>query len=87
MVNEEFYSDFIGKDIFTDNGSYCGKVIDLELDLSRFRVRALIVNAIKGSYLYELVGGPKGVIIPYSMVKAVGDIILIKHISASPLEE
>ncbi len=87
MATESFYSKLIGKDMFTDKGMYCGRVSDIEVDLQRFRVRALIVNAIKGSYLYDLVGGQKGVIIPYNMVKAVGDIVIIKHISPSPLEE
>lgn len=87
MASEQFYSKLIGKDIFTDKGAYCGKTIDIEVDLNRFRVKSLVVNAIKGSYLYNVVGGNKGVIIPYAMVKAVGDIIIIKHISASPLEE
>ncbi len=87
MANEQFYSKVIGKDVFTDKGAYCGKTIDLEVDLTRFRVKSLVVNALNGTYLYQLVGGQKGVIIPYGMVKAIGDIIIIKHISASPLEE
>ncbi len=87
MATESFYSRLIGKDMFTDKGMYCGRITDIEVDLQRFRVRALIVSAIRGSYLYDLVGGQKGVIIPYNMVKAVGDIVIIKHVSPSPLEE
>ncbi len=87
MATEEFYSKLVGKDMFTDKGMYCGKITDIEVDLQRFRVRSVIVNAVRGSYLHDLVGGQKGVIIPYNMVKAVGDIVIIKHVSASPLEE
>ncbi len=81
-VNEWDMSKVVGKDIFTDKGAYCGRVLDLELDLSKYRMRSLVVEAVKGSYLSQIVGGKPGVIVPYSMVKAIGDIIIIKHISA-----
>ena len=74
-------SALVGKDVFTSNGSYCGKVRDVELNLPKFKVRALVVDAASGSYLAEKVGGKKGVIVPYSMVDAVDDIIMIRHFS------
>jgi len=70
------------KDVFTDKGLYCGKVEDIECDLKRFKMRSLVVKAVKGSYLSEMLGRKKGIIIPYPMVKAIGDIILIKHFNA-----
>ena len=79
------------KDVFTDKGLYCGKIEDIECDLKRFKIRALVVKAAKGSYLDEMLGKKKGIIIPYPMVKAVGDIVLIKHFTPpmgeSPLSE
>ena len=69
------------KDVFTDKGLYCGKVEDVECDLKRFKMRSLVVKAVKGSYLSEMLGRKKGIIIPYPMVKAIGDIVLIKHFS------
>ena len=74
------------KDVFTDRGVYCGKVEDVECDLKRFRLRALVVKAVRGSYMGQMLGRKKGLIIPFSMVQAIGDIILVKHISA-PVEE
>ena len=74
------------KDVFTDRGLYCGKVEDVECDLKRFKTRALIVKAAKGSYLSEMLGRKKGIIIPYPMVKAIGDIVLIKHF-ATPVSD
>ena len=71
-----------GRDIFTEKGAYCGKITDVEFDLSKYRVRAIIVDPAKGSFLAGMVGVRKNVIVPYSMVKAIGDIVLIKHISA-----
>jgi len=80
-------SEMFGKDVFTDRGYYCGKVTDVELDLSRFKVRAVVIEAAKGTFLGRMVGGKKGVIVPYSMVNAIGDIVIIKHITTPPVEE
>ncbi len=82
MADERAMTEIQGRDIFTDRGAYCGKVTDVEFDLSKFRLRAVVVDAAKGSFLANVVGGKRGVIVPYSMVKAIGDIVIIKHISA-----
>ncbi|MDY6765797.1 MAG: PRC-barrel domain-containing protein, partial [Candidatus Nanohaloarchaea archaeon] len=58
----ENMTDVVGKDVFTSQGSYCGKARDIELDLPKFKVRAIVVDAAQGSYLAEKVGGKKGVI-------------------------
>lgn len=75
----ENMTDVVDKDVFTSNGSYCGKARDIELDLPKFKVRALVVDAAQGSYLAEKVGGKKGVIVPFSMVNAIDDVIMIDH--------
>jgi sporulation protein YlmC with PRC-barrel domain len=75
------------KDVFTEKGQYVGKVEDVECDLKRFKLRSLVIKAIKGSYLSKMLGGKKGVIIPFPMVNAIGDIIVIKHVTAPPAEE
>ena len=73
-------ADMFGKDVFTAKGFYAGKVSDLEFDLSRFKIRSLVIEAAKGSFLGKALGGKKGVIIPYPMVQAIGDVVLIKRI-------
>ena len=73
-------ADMFGKDVFTGKGFYAGKVSDLEFDLSRFKIRALVIEAARGSFLGKALGGKKGVIIPYLMVQAIGDVVIIKHI-------
>jgi len=75
------------KDVFTNKGLYCGKVEDVECDLKRFKIRSLVIRAIKGSYLGRMLGDKKGVVIPFPMVQAVGDIILVKHIQPPAQEE
>ncbi|HDD71413.1 MAG TPA: photosystem reaction center subunit H [Candidatus Aenigmarchaeota archaeon] len=79
--------DMFGKDVFTSKGFYCGKVSDIELDLSRFKIRSLVIQAAKDTFLGKLVKGKKGIIIPYPMVMAIGDIVIIKHIAGPPEEE
>jgi sporulation protein YlmC with PRC-barrel domain len=75
-------TDVFGKDVFTSKGFYCGKVQDLEFDLTKFKIRSLVMEAARGSFLEKVVGGKKGIIIPYPMVQAIGDIVIIKHIAA-----
>ena len=41
----------------------------------------------KGSYMSKMLGDKKGVIIPFPMVEAIGDIIIIKHITTPMGEE
>ena len=79
-------SEMFGKDVFTDKGYYCGKVSDVEFDLSRFKVKSIVIMAAKGTFLGQMVGGKKGIIVPYPMIQSIGDVVLIKHIS-TPLPE
>lgn len=81
------YSDITGKDVFTRKGSYCGKLKDIEVNLSKFGVRSVVVGAEKGSYLAQKVGGTRNVVIPYRMVESVDDIIVIKDFKTDNVEE
>lgn len=81
------YSDITGKDVFTRKGSYCGKMKDIEINLSKFGVRSVVVGASKGSYLAQKVGGTRNVVIPYRMVESVDDIIVIKDFKTDDVEE
>lgn len=73
-------ADMFGKDVFTAKGFYAGKVSDLEFDLSRFKIRSLVIEATKDSILGRMVGGKKGIIVPYPVVLAIGDVVIIKHV-------
>ena len=80
-------SEMFSKDVFTDRGLYCGKVSDVELDLARFKTKSLVIETAKGTFLGKMVGTKKGVIVPYQMVQAIGDVVLIKHITTPMPEE
>ena len=86
-IDVRSFSETTKKDVFTTRGMYCGRVTDISIDIERFKVKSLIVDAVKGSFLAAMVGNKKGVIIPYAMVSSVGDIILIKHVSPTSIEE
>ena len=75
-------SETYSKDVFTNKGMYCGKVEDVECDLKRFKLRSLVIRALKGSYFSNMLGSKKGLIVPFPMVEAIGDVIIIKHLSA-----
>jgi sporulation protein YlmC with PRC-barrel domain len=79
--------NMFGKDVFTTKGFYAGKVSDMEFDLSRFKVRSVVIEAAKGGMLGQMVGGKKGIIVPYPMIQSVGDVVLIKHITSASMSE
>ncbi|MBI5347123.1 MAG: PRC-barrel domain-containing protein [Candidatus Aenigmarchaeota archaeon] len=80
-INVQSLSDMIEKDVFTSKGSYGGRVADITVDLDRFRIKSLVVDAVKGSFLSKFVGSKKGVIIPFQMIQTIGDVVIIKHVS------
>lgn len=86
-VNVRSFSDMTRKDVFTHKGAYCGKVVDIGLDLDKFRVKSLVIDAVRGSHLAAMVGDKKGVIIPFTMVQSVGDVVIIKHIQSTSIAE
>ena len=86
-VDIKSFADMTKKDVFTDKGVFCGRVTDMDLDLEKFRVKSVVIDAVKGSFLANIVGDKKGVIVPFSMVLSVGDIVIIKHISPTSAEE
>jgi sporulation protein YlmC with PRC-barrel domain len=79
-ISVKSFIDITKKDVFTNKGVYCGKVMDLSLDLEKFRVKSVIIDAVRGSYFASLVGDKKGVIVPFTMVQSIGDIVIVKHV-------
>ena len=74
-------SEMFGKDVFTNRGVYAGKVTDIDISLAKFRINAIVVETAKGSFLSNMVGGKRGVVVPYSLVDNIGDVVIIKHLS------
>jgi sporulation protein YlmC with PRC-barrel domain len=85
-INTKSFSELVRKDVFTAKGVYCGKITDIGLDMDKFRVKSMVIDAVRGSFLAQLVGDKRGVIVPFTMVQSIGDIVIIKHISPSSVE-
>ena len=73
-------SEVFGKDVFTNRGAFCGKVEDIDISLTKFRVNSIRVETARGSFLGDVLGGKKGVIVPYQLVESIGDVVIIKHV-------
>jgi len=67
--------------VFTDDGDYFGDVE--EVIITNNKIFGWRVKATKGSMLQRVLGNAKGVVVPHSLVKAIGDIMLINR-SAVP---
>jgi len=80
-------SDMFGKDVFTNKGIFCGKVADVEVSLDKFRIKSIVVEAARNSFLSSIVGGKRGVILPYRLVETVGDVVIIKHLTTPTIPE
>ncbi len=80
-------SEMFGKDVFTNRGVYAGRVSDMKLNLGKFRIHSLVLDVTRGSFLSGVIGNKRGVIVPYQYVESVGDVVIIKHITAPVPEE
>ncbi|QQG39497.1 MAG: PRC-barrel domain-containing protein [Candidatus Aenigmatarchaeota archaeon] len=80
-VNVKNVSEVFSKDVFTARGDYYGKITDVKVDLVKFRLKSLVIEAARGSPLAQSLGGKRGIVVPYQMVQSVGDIVIIKPIA------
>ncbi len=86
-VTQKNYSELVKKDVFTAKGMFCGKVSDIDLDMEKFRIKSMVIDTDKGSFLSGLVGDKRGVVVPFQMVQAIGDVVIIKHVTPTSAEE
>ncbi|MBD3313378.1 hypothetical protein GF345_02965 [Candidatus Woesearchaeota archaeon] len=88
MLKMQKLSNTYSMKVFTDNGEYFG---DIEENiLTKTKVFGWRVKATKNSYLANVLGSAKGVIVPHQLVKSIGDIMIINKAampSYNPEEE
>ena len=77
-------TSLLGLEVYTQKGVFVGKVDDAILDPDQSIVSGLALGSVNKD-LFDQKG--KGVIIPYRWVMAVGDIILIKHITRNAKDQ
>ena len=67
--------------VYTDAGEYFGDVE--ELVLSKTKIGMWRIKATRNSFLSNVLGGAKGVLVPHNLVRSIGDIVIISK-SAVP---
>lgn len=67
----------VGREVYSINGTFVGKVDDLRLDLDTETVTGLALGGVNDEVFKGRVSGARGAIVPYRWVRAVGDIILV----------
>lgn len=81
MLKMKKISECYDMKVFTDQGDYFGDID--EALLSTNKITGWRVKATKNSFLNQVLGSAKGVIVPHPLVKAIGDIVIINK-SAVP---
>ncbi len=81
MLKMKKISETYNMKVFTDGGDYFGDVE--ESIVTSNKVFGWRVRATKNSFLANVLGNAKGVIVPHQLVKAMGDVMIISK-SAVP---
>ncbi len=71
-------STLFGLNVYTDRGIYIGKVNDVVLEVNERKVSSLAIIKLNPD-MFDT-SKSSGVAIPYRLVTAVGDVVLIRHI-------
>ena len=75
MLKIKKISEIIGKKVFTDEGNFFGEIEEANLvnnKVESWRIR------VKSSNLF---GGARGVIVPHSYVRSIGDVLVISQLA------
>jgi sporulation protein YlmC with PRC-barrel domain len=71
-------TDLFGLQIYTDKGMFIGEVEDVLIDVDQKKIESIIVGKVNDQ-LFELKNF-KGLKIPYRIISAIDDIVLIRHL-------
>ena len=69
-------SEAYDKDVYTDNGTFFGKIKDVML--GKYMIHGWIVSASPNSLIKRTIGA-QAIIVPHKAVVAIGDIMIISH--------
>jgi sporulation protein YlmC with PRC-barrel domain len=75
---ESQITDLFGLQIYTDKGMFVGEVEDVIIDIDNKKMEGLVVGKVNDQ-LFEL-KNYKGLKIPYRIISAIDDIVLIRHL-------
>ena len=72
-------SETLGKKIYTMKGMYVGEAYDAMINLEKASVSGIVVSdAINGCLKDTITDPSKKIVLPYSIVESIGNIIIIK---------
>lgn len=71
-------SELFGMSVYSDKAVFLGKVEDVVLDVTNKKISGLALSNVNKDVIDTK--NYQGVIIPYRIVKEVGDIIIVRHI-------
>jgi sporulation protein YlmC with PRC-barrel domain len=75
---ENHITDLFGLQIYTDKGMFVGEVDDVVIDVDSKKIEAIVVGKVNDQ-LFEL-KNYKGLKIPYRIISAIDDIVLVRHL-------
>lgn len=75
MISE--ISSLFGLNVYTDEGRYIGRVEDVVIDIERRQIKGLALLEYNRSIIESKA---MGIILPYRIVKSVGDIVIVKDV-------
>lgn len=70
----------VGREVYSNNGVFVGEVEDLRLDLDRRMVTGLALGRVNGDLFEGRIQSGQGVLLPYRIVRSVGDVILVADV-------
>jgi len=75
MLKMKKVSECYDMKVFTDEGDYFGDVE--EIIVTTNKIFGWRVKATRNSFLTQVLGNAKGVVVPHPLVKSMGDIMII----------
>jgi sporulation protein YlmC with PRC-barrel domain len=75
---EAHITELFGLQIYTDKGMFVGEVEDVVIDVDGKKIEAVVVGKVNDQ-LFELKNF-KGLKIPYRIISAIDDIVIIRHL-------
>ena len=75
---EAHITELFGLQIYTDKGMFIGEVEDVVIDVDSKKIESVVVGKVNDQ-LFEL-KNYKGLKIPYRIISAIDDIVLIRHL-------
>jgi len=85
MLKMKKVSEAYEMKVFTDQGDYFGDIDEAVVTTNK--IVGWRVRATRNSFLNNVLGNAKGVIVPHPLVKAIGDVMIINKSAVPSYEE